>query len=85
MSEARSQMTIVEQAERPPAQPVAGRMGPVQDPQRRHGGGGRFHCDHAVCAGGPYLWKVDPGYANLLQRNKAPSMQFPFGTDELRT
>ncbi len=32
---------------------------------------------------GPLLWKTDPGYANLLMRNKAPSMQFPFGTDEL--
>ena len=32
---------------------------------------------------GPFLYKVDPAYANLLMRNKAPSMQFPFGTDEL--
>ena len=32
---------------------------------------------------GPLLWKTDPGYANLLFRNKAPSLQFPFGTDEL--
>ena len=32
---------------------------------------------------GPFFWKVDPGYANLLMRNKAPSLQFPFGTDEL--
>jgi peptide/nickel transport system permease protein len=32
---------------------------------------------------GPLLWKTDPGYANLLMRNKAPSAQFPFGTDEL--
>jgi peptide/nickel transport system permease protein len=32
---------------------------------------------------GPLLWKTDPGYANLLMRNKAPSLQFPFGTDEL--
>jgi len=32
---------------------------------------------------GPLLWKVDPGYANLLMRNKDPSLQFPFGTDEL--
>ena len=32
---------------------------------------------------GPLLWKTDPGYANLLMRNKAPSMQFPFGTDEI--
>jgi peptide/nickel transport system permease protein len=32
---------------------------------------------------GPLLWKVDPAYANLLMRNKAPSAQFPFGTDEL--
>jgi len=32
---------------------------------------------------GPFLWKTDPGYANLLMRNKAPSLQFPFGTDEL--
>ncbi len=32
---------------------------------------------------GPLLWKTDPGYANLLMRNKAASLQFPFGTDEL--
>jgi len=32
---------------------------------------------------GPLLWKIDPAYANLLMRNKAPSLQFPFGTDEL--
>ena len=32
---------------------------------------------------GPFLWKTDPGYANLLMRNKVPSLQFPFGTDEL--
>ena len=32
---------------------------------------------------GPLLWKVDPTYANLLMRNKAPSLMFPFGTDEL--
>lgn len=32
---------------------------------------------------GPLLWKMDPGYANLLMRNKPPSLQFPFGTDEL--
>jgi peptide/nickel transport system permease protein len=32
---------------------------------------------------GPLLWKTDPGYANLLMRNKGPSLQFPFGTDEL--
>jgi peptide/nickel transport system permease protein len=32
---------------------------------------------------GPLLWKTDPGYANLLMRNKEPSAQFPFGTDEL--
>ena len=32
---------------------------------------------------GPLLWKTDPAYANLLMRNKAPSAQFPFGTDEL--
>ena len=32
---------------------------------------------------GPLLWKVDPAYANLLMRNKAPSLMFPFGTDEL--
>jgi len=32
---------------------------------------------------GPLLWKTDPGFANLLMRNKVPSLQFPFGTDEL--
>jgi len=29
------------------------------------------------------LWSTDPGYANLRMRNQAPSLQFPFGTDEL--
>jgi len=32
---------------------------------------------------GPLLWGTDPGYANLRMRNHAPSLQFPFGTDEL--
>jgi peptide/nickel transport system permease protein len=32
---------------------------------------------------GPLVWKIDPQYANLLMRNKAPGAQFPFGTDEL--
>jgi len=32
---------------------------------------------------GPLVWKVDPQFANLLMRNKAPSAQFPFGTDQL--
>ncbi|MCY7304898.1 MAG: ABC transporter permease [Rhodoferax sp.] len=32
---------------------------------------------------GPLVWKTDPGYANLLMRNKVPGWQYPFGTDEL--
>jgi peptide/nickel transport system permease protein len=32
---------------------------------------------------GPFVWGTDPGYANLRMRNHAPSLQFPFGTDEL--
>jgi len=32
---------------------------------------------------GPFLWSTDPSYANLRMRNQAPSLQFPFGTDEL--
>ena len=32
---------------------------------------------------GPMLWTTDPAYANLRMRNHAPSLQFPFGTDQL--
>ena len=32
---------------------------------------------------GPFVWGTDPGYANLRMRNQGPSLQFPFGTDEL--
>ena len=32
---------------------------------------------------GPFVWTTDPGFANLRMRNHAPSLQFPFGTDEL--
>jgi len=32
---------------------------------------------------GPYLYDVDPQYLNIRERNKAPSWQYPFGTDNL--
>lgn len=32
---------------------------------------------------GPLVWRVDPTYVNIRMRNKPPSLQFPFGTDQL--
>ena len=32
---------------------------------------------------GPYIYDVDPQYLNIRERNKAPSWQYPFGTDNL--
>ena len=83
MSEARSQMTIVEQAERPPRSQWLDVWDQFKTHKGAMVGAGVFIVIMLFVLVGPYLWKVDPGYANLLQRNKAPSMQFPFGTDEL--
>lgn len=83
MSEARSQMTIVEQAERPPRSQWLDVWDQFKTHKGAMVGAGVFIVIMLFVLVGPYLWKVDPGYANLLQRNKTPSMQFPFGTDEL--
>ncbi|MEM6375331.1 MAG: ABC transporter permease [Pseudomonadota bacterium] len=39
-----------------------------------------------ICAAvylGPFLWRVDPAYLDLLARNAGPSAAHPLGTDEL--
>jgi peptide/nickel transport system permease protein len=73
----------VEQAERPPRSQWLD----VWDQFRSHKGAlvgaAVFASILAFIFIGPLLWKIDPGYANLLMRNKTPSAQFPFGTDEL--
>ncbi len=83
MSEARSQMTGVEQAERPPRSQWLDVWDQFKTHKGAMVGAGVFIAILLFVLVGPYLWKVDPGYANLLMRNKAPSLQFPFGTDEL--
>ncbi|MCF6273964.1 MAG: ABC transporter permease [Rhodobacteraceae bacterium] len=32
---------------------------------------------------GPWLWTIDPGYANIRVRNQGMSLAHPFGTDQL--
>lgn len=32
---------------------------------------------------GPLLWRVDPTFIDIRARNKPPSLQYPFGTDQL--
>ena len=84
MSEVELQAAGVEQAEQPPPR---NQWLDVWDQFKTHKGA----LVGAIVFGsillfvfvGPLLWKIDPGYANLLMRNKAPSLQFPFGTDEL--
>ena len=75
--------TAVEQAERP----QRSQWLDVWDQFKTHKGAlvgaGVFIAILLFILVGPLLWKVDPAYANLLMRNKGPSLQFPFGTDEL--
>ena len=32
---------------------------------------------------GPFLWDLDPTYANIRERNQGPSLSHPFGTDQI--
>ena len=71
-------MTIVERAERPPRSQWLD----VWDQFKDHKGAlmvgaGVFIMIMLFVLVGPYAWKVDPSYASLLQRNKAPSMRIP--------
>ncbi len=83
MSEATVTPARVDQADRPPRS----QWMDVWDQFKTHKGAlvgaAVFICILLFVLIGPLLWKTDPGYANLLFRNKAPSLQFPFGTDEL--
>ncbi len=83
MSETVTSAAAVDQAERAPRSQWLD----VWDQFKTHKGAmigaGVFLVILLFVLAGPLFWKVDPGYANLLMRNKAPSLQFPFGTDEL--
>ncbi len=83
MSEAVAKPNAVDQAERPPRSQWLD----VWDQFKTHKGAlvgaAVFICILLFVLIGPLLWKTDPGFANLLMRNKTPSLQFPFGTDEL--
>jgi peptide/nickel transport system permease protein len=83
MTEAAARSTTVDRAEQPPRS----QWYDVWDQFKSHKGAlvgaAVFGAILLFIFIGPLLWKVDPAYANLLMRNKAPSAQFPFGTDEL--
>ena len=83
MSEAVAKPNAVDQADRPPRSQWLD----VWDQFKTHKGAllgaAVFICILLFVLIGPLLWKTDPGFANLLFRNKTPSLQFPFGTDEL--
>lgn len=83
MSETVTSAAAVDQAERAPRSQWLD----VWDQFKTHKGAmigaGVFLVILLFVLAGPLFWKVDPGYANLLMRNKGPSLQFPFGTDEL--
>jgi len=83
MTEGAVKPVAVDAAERPPRNQWLN----VWDQFKTHKGAllgaGVFLCILIFVLIGPFLYKVDPAYANLLMRNKAPGLQFPFGTDEL--
>ena len=83
MTEGAVKPVAVDQAERPPRNQWLN----VWDQFKTHKGAlvgaGVFLTILIFVMIGPLLWKTDPGFANLLMRNKVPSLQFPFGTDEL--
>ena len=83
MTEGHVQAVAVDQAERPPRSQWMN----VWDQFKTHKGAlvgaAVFLFILAFVLIGPFLYKTDPAFANLLMRNKVPSMQFPFGTDEL--
>ena len=83
MTEGHVQAVAVDQADRPPRSQWMN----VWDQFKTHKGAlvgaAVFLFILAFVLIGPFLYKTDPAFANLLMRNKVPSMQFPFGTDEL--
>ncbi len=83
MSETAVQAAAVDQADRPPRNQWLD----VWDQFKTHKGAlvgaAVFISILLFVLVGPLVWKTDPGFANLLMRNKPPSAQFPFGTDEL--
>ena len=83
MNEATVSPKAVDQAERPPRSQWLD----VWDQFKTHKGAlvgaAVFICILLFVLIGPLVYKTDPGFANLLMRNKVPSLQFPFGTDEL--
>ena len=83
MTEATQPPATVEQAERPPRSQWLDVWDQFKSHKGALAGAGVFVAILLFIFIGPLLWKTDPGYANLLMRNKEPSAQFPFGTDEL--
>jgi len=83
MTDAVTKVAAVDQAERPPRSQWAN----VWDQFKTHKGAlvgaGVFLFILLFVLIGPFIHTVDPAFANLLMRNKPPSLQFPFGTDEL--
>jgi peptide/nickel transport system permease protein len=83
MTEGVAMATAVDQAERPPRSQWLD----VWDQFKTHKGAllgaAVFISILLFVTVGPWLWSTDPGYANLRMRNQAPSLQFPFGTDQL--
>lgn len=83
MTDGALQPAAVEQADRPPRNQWLD----VWDQFRTHKGAllgaAVFITILLFVLVGPLLWSTDPGYANLRMRNQGPSLQFPFGTDEL--
>ena len=83
MTDGALQPAAIEQAERPPRSQWLD----VWDQFRTHKGAllgaAVFITILLFVLVGPLLWSTDPGYANLRMRNQGPSLQFPFGTDEL--
>ena len=62
---------------------MAGRLGSVQDPQRRDDGRSLVHLIVAAVYLGPYVWDIDPTKIDIRSRNQGPSLAHPFGTDQL--
>ena len=83
MTEATLPPATVEQAERPPRSQWLDVWDQFKSHKGALAGAGVFVAILLFIFIGPLVWKTDPGYANLLMRNKEPSAQFPFGTDEL--
>lgn len=73
----------VDQAERPPRSQWRDVWSQFSTHTGAMVGAAIFVCILLFVFLGPWVWKIDPGYANLMVRNHAPSSAFLFGTDEL--